>query len=731
MNAARFDPAGLDPREASRRRNRLITLVVSIAGPGVLLMADLHWRTGYDGWKALHLAVFSLLLVWISLGAAQALIGCFQLRRGGDPCRLADDGGPAGAPPPAGTRTAIVMPVCNEEVGRVIEGLRVAYTSLMRTGWADRFDFFLLSDSSDPNRWIEEEAAWLALVQRLGAQKRIFYRKRRIAINRKSGNIADFCRRWGGNYATMVVLDADSIMTGEAIVSLVRMMENHSNVGIIQAVPMMANSETLLARMQQFATRLYGPAFAAGMNYWQLGEANYWGHNAIIRLEPFIHFCSLPELPGEGPFGGRIMSHDFVEAALMRRAGWEVWMATDLEGSYEECPGDIVEFARRDRRWLQGNLQHARLVRARGFHTVNRLHFALGILSYLASPLWLAFLVLSTVIAARVDPGSVATRPVHGFGSWMFATWQTQAECIFWYTVCILLLPKLASLAALARRPGLRASFGDKADIAAGVVLETLFSTLLAPSLMLYHTAFITQAMLGKRVSWGTQRRAHAGGLSNPETVGALGWHTLAGLAGLMVVQAIAPALVWWMAPVLAGLILAIPLSLLLGSRSAGMALRREGLFKTPEESRPIPELAELAAGLEMRPCARPPSRDLAEHYGLLQAVLDPYVNAVHVSLLHAKDERPPASEDRFNGLCSTLLTQGPDALSPGDRLALMMDADSMVALHERVWSTPSARLPAWWRNALKHYEAIAATPVTAFSKTSDGAGLAAGAADL
>jgi membrane glycosyltransferase len=386
MKLSPFDPAALDPTLVTQRRTRVATLVFVLTAPAVLLMADLHSRTGFDGWKAMHLVLFTILFAQLAFGAAQASIGFWLRRRGGDPLRIIRTLASRDTTPIEAS-TAVIMPICNEDVHRVIEGLRVIYESVQANGQLRNCDFFLLSDSSDPNHWIEEEAAWLALVQKLQAHGRIFYRKRRVGINKKAGNVADFCRRWGGHYRYMVVLDADSIISGDAVTELVRLMERNPTVGLIQAVPLLVNGETVLARVQQFAARLYGTIFAAGLNYWQLGEGNYWGHNAIIRVQPFIHHCSLPELPGDGPFGGRIMSHDYVEAALMRRAGWQVWLATDLPGNYEECPGNLVDFAKRDRRWLQGNLQHARLIVARGFHAVNRLHFILGILSYVASPL--------------------------------------------------------------------------------------------------------------------------------------------------------------------------------------------------------------------------------------------------------------------------------------------------------------------------------------------------------
>lgn len=716
MPAARFDPAALSPAAASRRRHRLVALVVWLAGLPVLVLADLHARTGFDAWKAVHLALFAVLFGLIALGAAQALIGFFLRRGGGDPCRIDASLPPDEPLPVAGVPTAVVMPVCNEEVGRVIEGLRVMYESVRRTGRLPDCDFFLLSDSSDPNRWIEEEAAWLALTQQLGAHGRIFYRKRRGGINKKAGNLADFCRRWGRHYRYMVVLDADSVMTGDAIVRLVQLMERNPRTGIIQAVPMLAHGETFFARLQQFAGRLYGPVAATGLNYWQLGEANYWGHNAIIRLAPFIRHCALPELPGAGPFGGRIMSHDYVEAALMRRAGWQVWLATEIAGNFEECPGNVIELARRDRRWLRGNLQHARLVGARGFHAVNRVHFALGILAYLASPLWLAFLIVSAVVAAR-DGFAATGSPAAGFAAYVPWSAGTQAGWLALFTLGVLFLPKILAVLDLRGRPAEVAGFGGWGDLVGGAVLETLVFTLLAPVLMLFHTTFVVLAMCRTEFSWGPQRRGAAGEAVFAESVAAHWPHTALGVAAAALVNRFAPGLLFWMSPLLAGLIAAIPLSYFTGSLAAGRAFRREGLLRTPEEHAPPPELGELAARLAARRTGPPPLPELAVDYGLLQAVLDPYVNAVHVSLLRTKDEPPPAHAGRFAALRTVLLREGPAALAPRDRLALLMDLNSMNALHAELWSSPAAQLAPWWQLALQHYGVIAPAPDTAFSR--------------
>ena len=243
---------------------------------------------------------------------------------------------------PAG-RTAVVMPIRNEDVARVFAGLRATYESLAQTGELAHFDFFVLSDTSDADTRVAEVAAWERLCRDAGGLGRIFYRWRTHRIKRKSGNIADFCRRWGTRYRYMVVLDADSVMSGSCLVTLVRLANAHPDAGIIQTAPRATGRDTLFARIQQFATRMYGPLFTAGLHYWQLGESHYWGHNAIIRVAPFVEYCGLHRLPGTGALSGEILSHDFVEAALMRRAGWGVWIAYDVVGSYEEMPPNLID----------------------------------------------------------------------------------------------------------------------------------------------------------------------------------------------------------------------------------------------------------------------------------------------------------------------------------------------------------------------------------------------------
>jgi membrane glycosyltransferase len=294
----------------------------------------------------------------------------------------------------ADARTAIIMPICNEQVATVFAGLRATCESLAAAGGSRLFDLYVLSDTSDPTLRAAELAAWAELRTTLGGCGRVYYRWRQHRTKRKSGNVADFCRRWGRDYRYMVVLDADSVMTGDALVTLVKLMEAHPDSGIIQTAPQACGLSTIHARAQQFAGRVAGRLFTAGMQYWQLGESHYWGHNAIIRVEPFMKHCALAPLSGRGGLSGDILSHDFVEAALMRRAGYHVWLVHDLPGSYEQQPPNLLEELGRDRRWCQGNLQNARLITEPGLHGVHRAMLLTGALAYLSAPLWLGFVLL-------------------------------------------------------------------------------------------------------------------------------------------------------------------------------------------------------------------------------------------------------------------------------------------------------------------------------------------------
>jgi membrane glycosyltransferase len=707
----------MDAGRLNRRRFIFFSSILVLTSLATWFVADLYWRDadGLTGLEIILLVLFVPLFAHISVGFCTAFAGFYVINRGGDSSRISLSARPA--PPPRLASTAIVMPVFNEDVSRVFEGIRVVIKSVQKTAGADYFDFFILSDSNQPNQWIREEVAWAELCKQVGGFGKIFYRKRRQAINKKAGNVADFLRRWGKNYRYMVVLDADSIMTGEALVRLVSIMEANPSTGIIQTAPRVIRGETLYARLQAFANRLYSPLFLAGLNYWQQHEGNYWGHNAILRVQPFMDHCALPDLPGNEPFGGRILSHDFVEAALMRKAGWAVWLAHDVEGSYEEGPPTLIESAKRDRRWCQGNLQHAWLLTARGFRPANRFHLLMGIMAYVSSPLWLLFLGLSTAeminhgAQASADLASSSADTTSLFG---YTVAVPEALTLFSLTMLLLFLPKFASVVVMLGRTEEVALYGGRARLVASAILETAVSMLLAPISMMFNTKFVIFTLLGQGVGWVAQKRAaDVDGTDWREAIITHGIQTVFGVFWGVSTLILIPAYFMWLSFVLAGLVCSIPLSIFISKVGIGRKARELGLFLTPEETSPPADLELLERNLAE--CYRhlPPFEPLRADYGLMQAVLDPYINAMHVALL--RQRRPSAgAREWFANLQARLLREGPGRFTTKEKMALLLDPQSMIRLHRELWSLPSESLADWWRLAMRQYNVLAAVPSTA-----------------
>jgi membrane glycosyltransferase len=714
-----FTLSQISPRVVTRRRVIFFSICTLLFALGFLPMVSILAGRGWGPFQLLVLGLFAILFAQVAFGMTLSLVGFWVLRRGGDPLRINRTLPPEGrrAPLPS---TAIVMPIYNEEVSRVFQGIRVMFESLARTGRGEDFDFFLLSDSTDTNHWIEEERSWLELCKQVNGFSRIFYRKRRVRLNHKSGNVADFCRRWGANYRYMIVLDADSIMTGPTLVRMVELMEYNRSIGILQTAPQLVLGKSLFRRVQQFAARLYGPLFMAGANFWHLGGGNYWGHNAIIRLRLFMEHCALPELPKVGPLGGRILSHDTIEAALMRRAGFGVWFAYDLEGSYEEGPPELVSSLKRDRRWCQGNIQHLLLLFRKGFRFSSRIHIALGILSYASSPIWL-FSLLVTALAIFWHGAPSQT----GFHTHLWQKTSVKSELLFAYVAFLLLLPKFLGLAHLARtRYGVQA-MGGWCKAVSSVFAEIVFSMILAPILMLFYTKFVFASLTGLPVKWGGQKR----GDERPswgELLSLLGVQTLAALTVWGVMGWLQPGWLPWLAPVLAGLTLAIPFARLTSSTKLGEAARNRGWFLIPEETQPPIELRRLDEPFLTRQGPFFDQPEYAREFGLLQAVLDPYVHAIHVSLLRLRDQVSEKAREYSKELEIKLLALGPSSLTPEERNTLLWDADALMAAHRRLWISPSGDLDPWWQHALRHYnESTAiATRRTVLSQQEQGSSL-------
>jgi len=684
-----------DVRPLMLRRLVLLILVLVGGFVGTRAMAEVLPEGGGAFAEAGLLVLFGVLFAWISAGFWTGLMGAgASFAKPGRSPLMRGLGEAVLRPLDAAARTAIIMPICNEHVPTVFGGLTATIDSLVATGEAGNFDVYVLSDTSDPDVRAAEQAAWSALAKRFAPaadgeepQVAVHYRWRQHRVKRKAGNVADFCRRWGGAYRYAVVLDADSVMTGECLTTLVRMMETNADAGIIQTAPRAVGHETLHARIQQFSARAYGPLFTAGMRFWQLGESHYWGHNAILRMAPFMAHCALAPLPGDGPLAGEVMSHDFVEAALMRRAGWKVWVADELDGSYEQVPPNLLAELQRDRRWCHGNLQNSRLMFEPGLHAVHRTAFLTGALAYASSPLWLAFLMLSTLLFTQ----HAGSDPIYFFEpEQLFPIWPTAniklMLTLFGLTAVLLLAPKVMALIAIALRGEAR-RFGGVSRLLASAFIEFWHSLLLAPVRMLFHTQFVVAAMTGWRLDWRSPPRDDAA-TTWREAAARHGVHTLLAIVWIGAIVVSSAAFPWWLSPILVGLLVAIPLSVLSSRTRIGRWLRARGLMLTPEESRE-PRVLQAA-----RRAHADVARSLAS---FRKAIVDP---AAHADVVAALPARALPHGDRATSearLVEQALADGPAALAPGARLRLLSSASALATLRREVAAHRAH--PDWWRD--------------------------------
>ncbi len=583
-------------------------------------------------------------------------------------------------------KTAIVMPIYNEAPSRVFSAVQAICEDVAATGLGDAFDYFFLSDTTDANIWIAEERALLAMRERLPGA-RIYYRRRRKNVSRKAGNIADFVMRWGAAYPQMVVLDADSLMTADTIVRLAAAMEADPDAGIIQSLPLIVNRNTLFARLQQFAARIAGPIIAAGLAAWSGRDGNYWGHNAIIRTRAFADHCGLPDLAGRPPFGGHILSHDFVEAALIRRAGYAVYMLPTLGGSFEESPPSLIDLAARDRRWCQGNLQHIRVLPSKGFVLASRQHFLTGIMSYLASPFWMAQLLIGIVLVLQ----SKYIRPEYFTADFsLFPAWPRfdyeRALRLFELTIAVLLAPKiLGMIAALIDAPT-RRGCGGAIRLVLSTLIEIVISAALASIMMVIQSGAVLQILSGRDTGWSPQRRDD-GSIPFSSIVRRHRAHTALGLVTLFAAGLISPSLVIWMSPTIAGLILSIPLSWASGQLWIGVGLRRLGLLTTPEETDTPPIVARANALADELALTGHDKDD-----GLRAIAADAAIRQSHEMFLPDAGRHRRGEIDVDEAVATAKLN---DARSVEEACAWLKPKERLAVLNDRALIALLARLPA------------------------------------
>jgi membrane glycosyltransferase len=600
------DRAG-PPAPAMRvRRFVFAGLILStIAGLTAILAAALS-ADGLTVFEIGMVVVFAFNLPWIALGFWNAAIGFLLLMRG----RRALEGvlplvGLDDPPRPPTSRCAIVMPIYNEDADDAFRNLRTTVASLDATAKGDAFDIFVLSDTRIAEVAAREEALFAAWRVEDPVPERLHYRRRPDNADFKAGNLRDFCERWGAGYDFMIVLDCDSVMTGAALVRLARLMEDNPGLGILQTLVVGLPAESPFARIFQFGMRLGMRSYTLGSMWWQGDAGPYWGHNAIVRVRPFTQHCRLPRLAGAPPLGGPVLSHDQVEAALMRRAGYAVRVLPLEDGSYEANPPTLPAFLKRDLRWCQGNMQYTRLLAMPGLHLLGRVQLFLAILMYTGAPCWFALVGLGLAQAVAVALiGGVPTWAVGAPATVLGLAPGTVLWLVFAAVMTMTLAPKLAATAHVLMSGRQRRAFGGTGPVLAGAVLELVFTVLLSPVVSAAQTVFVVGLAFGRRVDWSGQARS-ATSLSAADALRVLWPQTVIGAVIAAALAWAAPGALWIAAPMWATLIGATVFATASASPSLGRVLAGWRLCATPEERAPTAEVLQVSPWLTVpRPMA-------------------------------------------------------------------------------------------------------------------------------
>lgn len=553
-----------DERATHLRRIAFLGVSLATAGALAALMAVTLFAGGVDALGAAMMLAFVATLPWTVVGFWNAVLGLALMTFVRRPfAALSPALAASNDSDPIATSTALLVCVRNEDPARLRHNLQWMGADLVGRIEAGRFHLYILSDSSEPELAAEEACIADELRARFGDRLTVTYRRREDRAGFKAGNIRDFCERWGAQHDFAIVLDADSLMTAEAMLRLVRRMQRLPRLGILQSLVAGMPSVSGFARIFQFGMRLGMRSYTLGSAAWQGDCGPYWGHNAIIRLAPFIGHCDLPRLRG----GAWVLSHDQVEAVLMRRAGYEVRVLAEEGGSWEENPPHIAEFIRRDLRWCQGNMQYFQLLGLPGLRTLSRLQLALAIAMYLSPLGWMTFLVL----------GVFRTLPVY----------EHTGLVLFTLTLLMTFAPKLATLANVLAHRELRAAFGGTSRILLGALVETVFWTLIAPVCAFAVAVFLLCLPFGVQVGWTSQQR-DALGLPLAHAARRLWPQTLFGCTMIGWLATLAPGLFWWLGlPVYIGLAACIPIAWLTAHPAFGRVLVRAGLCRIPEEAEP------------------------------------------------------------------------------------------------------------------------------------------------
>ncbi|MBK1617264.1 glucan biosynthesis glucosyltransferase H [Lamprobacter modestohalophilus] len=581
------------------RRWLFASLVTLTTAAALGLMVWTLQAGGFDWLDALLVLCFAMTLPWTVIGFWNAVIGLVIMRVTADPAQAvcpvlakADDRGPITS------STALLSCIRNEDAALVARNLDRMIDELADAGVADRFRVYVLSDSTWPEVIAaeEEQIGWLA--DRWRGVIEVIYRRRAENPGFKAGNVRDFCARWGAAHDFMLVLDADSLMAAETILRMVRTLQAHPQLGILQTLMVGLPSDSAFARPFQFGMRLGMKSYSIGAAWWQGDAGPYWGHNALIRLRPFIDHCELPQLAGQGPLSGWVLSHDQLEAAWMRRAGYQVRVMPIEGGSWEENPPTLLEFIRRDLRWCQGNIQYLRLRRDQlaGLHPVSRWQLRLAVMMFLASPAWVLLMLVGVLRLGFGEAGPVYL-PAPGVA-------------LFALVMAMVFAPKLATIVdALSTRAG-RQRYGGSLRLIVGSLAEVGFSTLLAPIMAIAHSLFLLGLLFGRAVVWEAQRRV-THGVHPLEALRRLWPQTLFGVFGFAWLALHAPPGALVISPFFVGALLAVPIAVSSAAPALGRLVTRVGLWRTPDEVEPAPLVRAVKPDLAAA-VARPTGAPLA-----------------------------------------------------------------------------------------------------------------------
>lgn len=546
----------------------------------------------------LFLALFCINFTWVSFAFTQATLGLlFKLSPFKRKRKEVDAQGV----------TAILLPVYNEDPARIRASIEAMHEDLVAKA-PGKFAFFILSDTNRAENSIKEKHTFYPVLNQDKDGCPIYYRRRLNNVERKAGNVAEWLTRFGSDYECMIVLDADSLMSAECLLSMSRRMAAEPSLGLIQTLPTIIRADTLYSRIQQFANQCFGPIYAAGLTTWHGNASNFWGHNAIIRTKAFAEACGLPILPGKAPFGGHVMSHDFIEAALLRRAGWGVRFDTDLQASYEEAPPSLIDVMVRDRRWCQGNLQHKAFVNAKGLHFVSRMHLMTGIFSYFSAVFWFALIAVGFALAVQ----AYFVKPDYFNNLSLFPNWPVfdfeKARSLFIVSMALVLAPKIYGWLSALLHWRQCWKFGGPIMLTLDTLLEILVSALYAPILMFSQFLVVMDVLRGRDSGWKPQSRDDGANKWN-EASRAHIYHTLLGIGLAISSYFLSPQLFYWSMPITFGLIFSIPLSWLSGGSKRGNLLAKLGFLKGPEERHPseiVQRLEKKLAQLEQQPSELP-----------------------------------------------------------------------------------------------------------------------------